>query len=70
MCSLRPPGGPPRFGFCAMFGFGGRSLARAEKKRWMPPTRRRDYALLKTLARLRSRNGGRRAPTPRRPAAV
>ncbi|XP_051937837.1 ceramide kinase-like protein [Hippocampus zosterae] len=53
MCSLRPPGGPPRFGFCAMFGFGGRSLALAEKKRWMPPARRRDYALLKTLARLR-----------------
>uniref|UniRef100_A0A3Q2YKL8 DAGKc domain-containing protein n=1 Tax=Hippocampus comes TaxID=109280 RepID=A0A3Q2YKL8_HIPCM len=53
MCSLRSPGGPPRFGFCAMFGFGGRSLARAEKKRWMPPARRRDYALLKTLARLR-----------------
>uniref|UniRef100_A0A3Q0T1B7 Ceramide kinase C-terminal domain-containing protein n=1 Tax=Amphilophus citrinellus TaxID=61819 RepID=A0A3Q0T1B7_AMPCI len=36
-----------------MFGFGGRSLARAEKKRWMPSSRRREYALVKTLARLR-----------------
>ncbi|CAB1431562.1 unnamed protein product [Pleuronectes platessa] len=36
-----------------MFGFGGRSLARAEKKRWMPSSRRREYALLKTLARLK-----------------
>ncbi|XP_061696899.1 ceramide kinase-like protein isoform X2 [Syngnathoides biaculeatus] len=42
-----------RFGFSAMFGFGGRSLARAEKKRWMPSSRRRKYALVKTLARLR-----------------
>uniref|UniRef100_A0A665WCQ9 Ceramide kinase-like n=1 Tax=Echeneis naucrates TaxID=173247 RepID=A0A665WCQ9_ECHNA len=36
-----------------MFGFGGRSLARAEKKRWMSSSRRREYALVKTLARLR-----------------
>uniref|UniRef100_A0A8C5G095 Ceramide kinase-like n=1 Tax=Gouania willdenowi TaxID=441366 RepID=A0A8C5G095_GOUWI len=36
-----------------MFGFGGRSLALAEKKRWMSSSRRREYALIKTLARLR-----------------
>ncbi|KAG7220949.1 hypothetical protein INR49_010198 [Caranx melampygus] len=45
-----------RFGFSAMFGFGGRSLARAEKKRWMPSSRRREYALVKTLARLRQQD--------------
>ncbi|KAM9803560.1 ceramide kinase-like protein [Syngnathus typhle] len=54
MCSLRSAGQPPRFAFAAMFGFGARSLARAEKKRWMAPARRRHYALLKTLARLRA----------------
>nr|XP_049584291.1 ceramide kinase-like protein isoform X2 [Syngnathus scovelli] len=54
MCSLRSAGQPPRFAFAAMFGFGARSLARAEKKRWMAPARRRHYALLKSLARLRA----------------
>uniref|UniRef100_A0A4W6DHF6 Ceramide kinase-like n=1 Tax=Lates calcarifer TaxID=8187 RepID=A0A4W6DHF6_LATCA len=53
MCSFLSQGQLVRFGFSAMFGFGGRSLARAEKKRWMPSSRRREYALVKTLARLR-----------------
>ncbi|XP_076024210.1 ceramide kinase-like protein [Genypterus blacodes] len=53
MCSFSSVGQLIRFGFSAMFGFGGRSLARAEKKRWMPSSRRREYALVKTLARLR-----------------
>ncbi|CAJ1079807.1 ceramide kinase-like protein [Xyrichtys novacula] len=53
MCSFWSLGQLVRFGFSAMFGFGGRSLARAEKKRWMPSGRRREYALVKTLARLR-----------------
>ncbi|XP_077392702.1 ceramide kinase-like protein isoform X2 [Festucalex cinctus] len=53
MCSLWSLGQLLRFGFCAMFGFGGRSLARAEKKRWMPSARRHEYALIKSLARLR-----------------
>ncbi|XP_042351105.1 LOW QUALITY PROTEIN: ceramide kinase-like protein [Plectropomus leopardus] len=53
MCSFSSLGQLVCFGFSAMFGFGGRSLARAEKKRWMPSARRREYALVKTLARLR-----------------
>uniref|UniRef100_A0A672Z4A2 DAGKc domain-containing protein n=1 Tax=Sphaeramia orbicularis TaxID=375764 RepID=A0A672Z4A2_9TELE len=53
MCSFSSLGQLIRFGFSAMFGFGGRSLARAEKKRWMSSSRRREYALVKTLARLR-----------------
>uniref|UniRef100_UPI0037E7E14C ceramide kinase-like protein n=1 Tax=Semicossyphus pulcher TaxID=241346 RepID=UPI0037E7E14C len=53
MCSFTSLGQLVRFGFSAMFGFGGRSLAKAEKKRWMPSARRREYALVKTLARLR-----------------
>uniref|UniRef100_A0A8C9WVR7 Ceramide kinase-like n=1 Tax=Sander lucioperca TaxID=283035 RepID=A0A8C9WVR7_SANLU len=53
MCSFSSLGQLVCFGFSAMFGFGGQSLARAEKKRWMPSSRRREYALVKTLARLR-----------------
>uniref|UniRef100_A0AAQ4RVX3 Ceramide kinase-like n=1 Tax=Gasterosteus aculeatus aculeatus TaxID=481459 RepID=A0AAQ4RVX3_GASAC len=53
MCSFSSLGQLVCFGFSAMFGFGGRSLARAEKKRWMPSARRREYAVVKTLARLR-----------------
>ncbi|XP_077472933.1 ceramide kinase-like protein isoform X2 [Stigmatopora argus] len=56
MCSFRRAGRPPLFGFSAMWGFGGRVLARAEKKRWMPSAPRRDYALLKTLADLRAQD--------------
>uniref|UniRef100_A0A3Q3XCB1 DAGKc domain-containing protein n=1 Tax=Mola mola TaxID=94237 RepID=A0A3Q3XCB1_MOLML len=53
MCSFSSLGQLVRFGFSAMFGFGGQSLARAERKRWMPSSQRREYALVKTLARLR-----------------
>ncbi|TWW81138.1 ceramide kinase-like protein isoform X1 [Takifugu flavidus] len=53
MCSFSSFGQLMRFGFSAMFGFGAQSLARAEKKRWMPSSQRREYALVKTLARLR-----------------
>ncbi|XP_032423881.1 ceramide kinase-like protein isoform X5 [Xiphophorus hellerii] len=53
MCSFLSNGQLVRFGFSAMFGFGGRSLARAEKKRWMSSSRRREYAVVKTLVRLR-----------------
>ncbi|MEQ2270760.1 hypothetical protein XENORESO_011912 [Xenotaenia resolanae] len=52
MCSFSSNGQLVCYGFSAMFGFGGRSLARAEKKRWMSSSRRREYALVKTLARL------------------
>ncbi|XP_069812145.1 ceramide kinase-like protein, partial [Dendropsophus ebraccatus] len=41
-----------RFGFSSMFGFGGRTLALAEKHRWMPSSQRRDFAVIKTLANL------------------
>ncbi|XP_013886909.1 ceramide kinase-like protein [Austrofundulus limnaeus] len=54
MCSFSSCGQLVRFGFSAMFGFGGWSLAHAEKKRWMSSSRRREYALVKTLAKLRS----------------
>uniref|UniRef100_A0A672KYP2 Ceramide kinase C-terminal domain-containing protein n=1 Tax=Sinocyclocheilus grahami TaxID=75366 RepID=A0A672KYP2_SINGR len=42
-----------RFGFSAMFGFGGRTLALAERHRWMPPSQRHEFALIKTLANLK-----------------
>ncbi|CAL8339459.1 unnamed protein product [Boreogadus saida] len=54
MCSFSSLGRLLTFGFSAMFGFGGRSLALAERNRWMPPSQRRDYALAKTVASLRS----------------
>ncbi|XP_063115465.1 ceramide kinase-like protein isoform X2 [Cavia porcellus] len=37
----------------AMFGFGGRTLALAENYRWMSPSKRRDFAVIKSLARLK-----------------
>ncbi|XP_029461778.1 ceramide kinase-like protein [Rhinatrema bivittatum] len=43
-----------RFGFSSMFGFGGRALALAEKNRWMPSSQRREFAIMKTLANLKS----------------
>ncbi|XP_063789401.1 ceramide kinase-like protein isoform X2 [Pseudophryne corroboree] len=43
-----------RFGFSSMFGFGGRSLALAERHRWMPPNQRRDFAVIKSLANLKA----------------
>ncbi|KAK7938932.1 hypothetical protein WMY93_002258 [Mugilogobius chulae] len=54
MCSFWSQGRLVRYGFSAMVGFGGRSLACAEKRRWMPSTQRRDYAVVRTLARLRA----------------
>lgn len=36
-----------------MFGFGGRTLALAEKYRWMSPNQRRDFAVIKALAKLK-----------------
>ncbi|KAM8857301.1 ceramide kinase-like protein isoform 1-T1 [Synchiropus picturatus] len=53
MCSFSSLGQVVRYGFTAMFGFGGKSLARSENNRWMPSSRRREYAVVKTLARLR-----------------
>lgn len=43
-----------RFGFSGMFGFGGRTLALAEKHRWIPSKERREFAVIKTLANLKS----------------
>uniref|UniRef100_UPI00398E9C70 ceramide kinase-like protein isoform X2 n=1 Tax=Pristiophorus japonicus TaxID=55135 RepID=UPI00398E9C70 len=37
----------------AMFGFGGRTLALAEKHRWMPPNQRMEFAVIKTLTNLK-----------------
>ncbi|XP_075840876.1 ceramide kinase-like protein isoform X1 [Microtus pennsylvanicus] len=52
VCSFSSAGKLLRFGFSAMFGFGGRTLALAEKYRWMSPSQRRDFAVLKALAKL------------------
>ncbi|XP_062941998.1 ceramide kinase-like protein [Cynocephalus volans] len=54
VCSFSTPGKLLRFGFSAMFGFGGRTLALAEKYRWMSPNQRRDFAVIKTLAKLKT----------------
>lgn len=53
VCSYSSMGRLMRFGFSAMFGFGGRTLALAERHRWMPPSQRREFALIKTLANLK-----------------
>ncbi|XP_043549418.1 ceramide kinase-like protein isoform X3 [Chiloscyllium plagiosum] len=45
-----------QFGFTAMLGFGGRTLALAEKHRWMPSTQRREFAVIKTLTNLKPEN--------------
>ncbi|KAF7477248.1 ceramide kinase protein [Marmota monax] len=52
VCSFSTTGKLLRFGFSAMFGFGGRTLALAEKHRWMSPNQRRDFAVIKALAKL------------------
>ncbi|KAL4656685.1 ceramide kinase-like protein [Arapaima gigas] len=52
-CSFSSLGRLLRFGFCAMYGFGGRTLALAERHRWMPPTQRREFAFIRTLANLK-----------------
>ncbi|XP_022379381.1 ceramide kinase-like protein isoform X3 [Enhydra lutris kenyoni] len=53
VCTFSTTGKLLRFGFSAMFGFGGRALALAEKNRWMSPNQRRDFAVMKALAKLK-----------------
>ncbi|XP_052038744.1 ceramide kinase-like protein isoform X2 [Apodemus sylvaticus] len=53
VCTFTSAGKLLRFGFSAMFGFGGRTLALAEKYRWMSPSQRRDFAVIKALAKLK-----------------
>ncbi|NWJ03109.1 CERKL protein, partial [Crypturellus undulatus] len=53
VCTFSTPSRLLRFGFSAMFGFGARTLALAEKHRWMPSNQRKDFAFIKTLANLR-----------------
>ncbi|KAJ7408032.1 Ceramide kinase-like protein [Willisornis vidua] len=54
VCTFSTPSKLLRFGFSAMFGFGARTLALAEKHRWMPSSQRKDFAFIKTLADLRA----------------
>ncbi|XP_012356949.2 ceramide kinase-like protein isoform X4 [Nomascus leucogenys] len=54
VCTFSTAGKLLRFGFSAMFGFGGRTLALAEKYRWMSPNQRRDFAVVKALANLKA----------------
>ncbi|XP_072468652.1 ceramide kinase-like protein isoform X2 [Notamacropus eugenii] len=53
VCTFSSTGKFLRFGFSAVFGFGGRTLALAEKHRWMPSNQRKDFAMIKTLASLK-----------------
>ncbi|XP_015145039.2 ceramide kinase-like protein isoform X1 [Gallus gallus] len=53
-CTFSTPSRLLRFGFSAMFGFGARTLALAEKHRWMPSNQRKDFAFIKTLADLKT----------------
>ncbi|NXX41499.1 CERKL protein, partial [Tricholaema leucomelas] len=53
VCTFSTPSKLLRFGFSAMFGFGARSLALAEKHRWMPASQRKDFAFIRTLADLK-----------------
>uniref|UniRef100_A0A8D0FR36 Ceramide kinase C-terminal domain-containing protein n=1 Tax=Strix occidentalis caurina TaxID=311401 RepID=A0A8D0FR36_STROC len=53
VCTFSSPSKLLRFGFSAMFGFGARTLALAEKHRWMPSNQRKDFAFIKTLAELK-----------------
>ncbi|KAF3824319.1 hypothetical protein GH733_008604 [Mirounga leonina] len=57
VCTFSTTGKLLRFGFSAMFGFGGRTLALAEKNRWMSPNQRRDFAVMKALAKLKKEEG-------------
>ncbi|XP_062908129.1 ceramide kinase-like protein [Mobula hypostoma] len=54
VCTFRTHGRLLRFGFSGMLGFGGRTLALAEKYRWMPSKERREFAVIRTLANLKS----------------
>ncbi|XP_043929648.1 ceramide kinase-like protein [Protopterus annectens] len=53
VCSFWKQSSILRFGFSSMFGFGGRTLALAEKNRWMPSSQRRVFAVMKSLAALK-----------------
>ncbi|NXI75921.1 CERKL protein, partial [Rhipidura dahli] len=53
VCTFSTPSKLLRFGFSAMLGFGARTLALAEKHRWMPSSQRKDFAFIKTLADLK-----------------
>ncbi|XP_007422359.2 ceramide kinase-like protein [Python bivittatus] len=53
MCTFSSPIKLLRFGFSSMFGFGSRTLALAEKHRWIPSKQRKDFAVIKTLASLK-----------------
>ncbi|XP_074071673.1 ceramide kinase-like protein [Macrotis lagotis] len=53
VCTFSSTGKFLRFGFSAMFGFGGRTLALAEKHHWMLPNQRKDFAIIKALASLK-----------------
>uniref|UniRef100_A0A8C6D154 Ceramide kinase like n=1 Tax=Moschus moschiferus TaxID=68415 RepID=A0A8C6D154_MOSMO len=53
VCTFSTIGKFLRFGFSAMFGFGGRALAVAEDHRWMSPNQRMDFAIMKALAKLK-----------------
>ncbi|XP_037252514.1 ceramide kinase-like protein isoform X2 [Falco biarmicus] len=55
VCTFSTPSKLLRFGFSAMFGFGARTLALAEKHRWMPSSQRKDFAFIKTLADLKKK---------------
>ncbi|XP_019409646.1 PREDICTED: ceramide kinase-like protein, partial [Crocodylus porosus] len=53
ICTFSSPSKLLRFGFSAMFGFGARTLALAEKHRWIPPNQRKDFAVIRSLASLK-----------------
>lgn len=53
VCTFSSPTKLLRFGFSSMFGFWSRTLALAEKHRWMPSNQRKDFAVIKTLATLK-----------------
>uniref|UniRef100_A0A452G5J0 CERK like autophagy regulator n=1 Tax=Capra hircus TaxID=9925 RepID=A0A452G5J0_CAPHI len=57
VCTFSTMGKFLRFGFSAMFGFGGRALAVAENHRWMSPNQRMDFAIMKALAKLKRAQG-------------
>uniref|UniRef100_A0A8C4Q811 Ceramide kinase-like n=1 Tax=Eptatretus burgeri TaxID=7764 RepID=A0A8C4Q811_EPTBU len=51
--ALTQDGRPLRVAFTATLGFGGHSLAVAEHHQWLPAGRRKDFAVLRTITRLR-----------------
>uniref|UniRef100_A0A3B4C3N8 DAGKc domain-containing protein n=1 Tax=Pygocentrus nattereri TaxID=42514 RepID=A0A3B4C3N8_PYGNA len=53
VCSVSSVGRLMRFCFSVMFGFGGRTLAAAEKLHWIPNTQRRELAFISSLTHLK-----------------